>query len=45
MIERQLQRKKERSATNYPFVLITGPRRSGKSTLAGETTNIDNITT
>ncbi len=34
MIERQLQDKIQHLATKYPFVLITGPRQSGKSTIA-----------
>lgn len=34
MIQRALQTKVEQLATKFPFVLITGPRQSGKSTLA-----------
>lgn len=34
MIERTLQAKLIQLATKYPFVTITGPRQSGKSTLA-----------
>ncbi|MBR5332322.1 MAG: ATP-binding protein [Muribaculaceae bacterium] len=34
MITRTLQSKLEQLSTKYPFVMITGPRQSGKSTLA-----------
>lgn len=34
MIQRSLQGKLQQMATKYPFVAITGPRQSGKSTLA-----------
>lgn len=34
MIERTQQAKLQQLATKYPFVTITGPRQSGKSTLA-----------
>lgn len=34
MITRTLQSKLEQLATKFPFVMITGPRQSGKSTLA-----------
>ena len=34
MIVRTLQAKLEQLATKFPFVMITGPRQSGKSTLA-----------
>lgn len=34
MISRQLQSKVKQLATKFPFVLISGPRQSGKSTLA-----------
>ncbi|MGM9768900.1 MAG: ATP-binding protein [Candidatus Cryptobacteroides sp.] len=37
MIERTQQPKLLQLATKYPFVTITGPRQSGKSTLAGLT--------
>ncbi len=34
MIQRQLAEKVKQMASKFPFVLITGPRQSGKSTLA-----------
>ena len=37
MIERTQQKKLQQLATKYPFVTITGPRQSGKSTLAALT--------
>lgn len=34
MIQRSLQTHLERLATQYPVVTLTGPRQSGKTTLA-----------